>query len=144
MISNSGGTRQYSILCSIPGSGRLNSALLLGFVGNLNRFKTYKKLNAFVGIDLNRYQSGQNKKGDSINRRGNTNARLVEFEMIRSMLRNKGRIKNHLVDYYYKLKKPPYYKHDLVALIACANHLNRTIINLVRTNQVYDYNKTSH
>nr|WP_269448276.1 transposase [Limosilactobacillus agrestis] len=99
---------EYSILCSIPGSGRLNSALLLGFVGNLNRFKTYKKLNAFVGIDLNRYQSGQNKKGDSINRRGNTNARLVEFEMIRSMLRNKSRIKNHLVDYYYKLKKPPY------------------------------------
>lgn len=135
---------EYSILCSIPGSGQLNLALLLGFVGNLNRFKTYKKLNAFVGIDLNRYQSSQNKKGDSINRRGNTNARLVEFEMIRSMLRNKSRIKNHLVDYYYKLKKPPYSKHDLVALIACANHLNRTIINLVRTNQVYDYNKTSH
>lgn len=135
---------EYPILCSIPGSGRLNSALLLGFVGNLNRFKSYKKLNAFVGIDLNRYQSGQSKKRDSINRRGNTSARLVEFEMVRSMLRNKGRIKNHLVDYYYKLKKPPYSKHDLVALIACANHLNRKIINLVRTNQVYNYDKTAH
>ncbi|MBB1070564.1 transposase [Limosilactobacillus sp. RRLNB_1_1] len=38
------------------------------------KFGTYKKLNAFVGIDLNRYQSGQNIKGDSINRRGNTYA----------------------------------------------------------------------
>ncbi len=45
------------------------------------------------------------------------------------MLRNQGKIQNHLVDYYYKLKKPPFNKHDKVALIACANHLNRTIIN---------------
>ncbi|MBB1122878.1 hypothetical protein H5S41_02715 [Limosilactobacillus sp. Lr3000] len=60
------------------------------------------------------------------------------------MLRNKGRIKNHLIDYYYKLKEPPYSKHNLMALIACANHLNRTIINLVRTNQTYDYTKDSH
>ncbi|MBB1070565.1 hypothetical protein H5S40_10445 [Limosilactobacillus sp. RRLNB_1_1] len=60
------------------------------------------------------------------------------------MLRNKGRIKNHLIDYYYKLKESPYSKHNLVALVACANHLNRTIINLVRTNQTYDYTKDSH
>ncbi|BAQ57924.1 transposase [Lactobacillus acetotolerans] len=64
--------------------------------------------------------------------------------MIISMLRNKARIQNHLVDYYYKLKEPPYSKKNLVALVACANHLNRTIMNLVYTNQIYDYQKASH
>lgn len=70
--------------------------------------------------------------------------RGVEVEMIISMLRNKARIQNHLVDYYYKLKEPPYSKKNLVALVACANHLNRTIMNLVYTNQIYDYQKASH
>ena len=46
---------------------------------------------------------------------------------------------NYLVDYYYKLKEPPYSKKDLVAQIACVNHLNRTIMYLVHTNQSYDY-----
>ena len=28
---------------------------------------------------------------------------------------------NHIVDYYYKLKKQPYSKHHKVATIACMN-----------------------
>ena len=34
--------------------------------------------------------------------------------------------------------------HDKVALIACANHLNRTIINLLHTHQLYNYSKAIH
>lgn len=60
------------------------------------------------------------------------------------MLRNQARINNHIIDYYYKMRKPPYSKKDKVALIACVNHLNRTIINLVHTNQLYDYQKAIH
>jgi len=66
-------------------------------------------------------------------------AQTVEVEMIKGMLRNQGRINNYLVDYYSKLKEPPYSKKDLVAQIACVNHLNRTIMYLVHTNQSYDY-----
>lgn len=84
------------------------------------------------------------EKQDKINRCGSSQARYVESNMIRSMLRNQARIENHIVDYYYKIKKPPYLKKDKVALIACVNHLNRTIISLVHTNQVYDYYKAIH
>lgn len=135
---------EFKLICSIPGTGQLNTALLLGFTGNLKRFDNYKQLDAYLGIDLNRYQSGQYQKHDRINRRGSSAGRGVEVEMIISMLRNKARIQNHLVDYYYKLKEPPYSKKNLVALVACANHLNRTIMNLVYTNQIYDYQKASH
>ena len=95
----------------------------------------------YNGSLSNRYQSGKYIKGDTINRRGSNQGRAVETDMIRSMLRNQGKIQNHLIDYYYKLKKPPFNKHDKVALIACANHLNRTIINLVHTHQLYNYSK---
>lgn len=117
---------------------------MLGFAGDIRRFDNYKQLNAFLGIDLNRQQSGKYQKADTINRRGTSQGRAVETEMIRSMLRNKNKIQNHLIGYYYKLKRPPYSKHDKVALIACANHLNRTIMYLVRTNQTYDYNSAVH
>lgn len=52
---------------------------------------------------------------------------------------NQNKINNYQVDYYYKLKEPPYSKKDLVAQIACVNHLNRTIMHLAHTNQSYDY-----
>lgn len=144
LIRRASKLREFKLITSIPGVGQLNTALLLGFTGNFDRFPTYKQLNAYLGIDLNRYQSGKFEKQDKINRRGSSQARYVESNMIRSMLRNQARIENHIVDYYYKIKKPPYLKKDKVALIACVNHLNRTIISLVHTNQVYDYHKAIH
>ena len=144
LIKTAASLDNFKFISSIPGAGQLNSALLLGFAGDISRFDNYKQLNAFLGLDLNRYQSGKYLKNDTINRRGSSQGRVVETDMIRSMLRNQGRIQNHLINYYYKLKKPPFNKHDKVALIACANHLNRTIINLVHTHQFYNYSKAIH
>ena len=101
-----------------------------------------------IGIDVSRGKSHATlittdfEKQDfdfSHNRYSIGSAQTVEVEMIKSMLRNQNRINNHLVDYYYKLKEPPYSKKDLVAQIACVNHLNRTIMHLAHTNQSYDY-----
>ena len=144
LIKTAASLDNFKFISSIPGAGQLNSALLLGFAGDISRFDNYKQLNAFLGLDLNRYQSGKYLKNDTINRRGSSQGRVVETDMIRSILRNQGRIQNHLINYYYKLKKPPFNKHDKVALIACANHLNRTIINLVHTHQFYNYSKAIH
>lgn len=82
---------EFKIICSIPWTGQLNTALLIGFAGNNCRFDNCKQ-----------YQSGTLTKLDKINRRGNKAARTVAIEMIQSMPRSKSRIQNHLVDYYYK------------------------------------------
>ncbi|WP_390496461.1 transposase, partial [Staphylococcus pseudintermedius] len=42
--------------------------LLIGELGNIREFKTNKQLNAFVGIDIKRYQSGTSKSRDTINK----------------------------------------------------------------------------
>ncbi|WP_288529814.1 transposase [uncultured Secundilactobacillus sp.] len=49
---------EFSLFTSIPGAGEISTALLLGFTGKTQRFSTYKQLNAYVGIDLRRIQSG--------------------------------------------------------------------------------------
>lgn len=96
---------EFKIINSIPGVGELSVAFLNGYVGDIRRFPTYKQMNAFVGIDLHRIQSGGLKKNDHINPREQKNARYIMFDMVRLMLRNQATIDNHIVDYYYKLKK---------------------------------------
>ncbi|MEJ7215131.1 transposase, partial [Staphylococcus epidermidis] len=37
---------------SIPGIGKLSTAMIIGEIGDIKRFKSNKQLNAFVGIDI--------------------------------------------------------------------------------------------
>ena len=55
---------------SIPGIGKLSTAMIIGEI-YIKRFKSNKQLNAFVGIDIKRYQSGHTHCRDTINKRGN-------------------------------------------------------------------------
>ena len=55
---------------SIPGIGKLSSYDYWE-IGDIKRFKSNKQLNAFVGIDIKRYQSGHTHCRDTINKRGN-------------------------------------------------------------------------
>lgn len=90
-----------------------------------------KKVNAFVGINILRYQSGQRAIRERIGRHGNTKIRVLLYEMIQSMLFNKNRIQNHIVDYYYKLTTVPMNKPHMVAVVGAENHLIRCMYNLV-------------
>lgn len=47
-----------SVILSIPGVGPNTGAVILGEIGDINRFSTAKKLVAFAGIDPTAYQSG--------------------------------------------------------------------------------------
>ncbi|MGT2378089.1 transposase [Staphylococcus aureus] len=89
---------------SIPGIGKLSTAMIIGEVGDIKRFKSNKQLNAFVGIDIKRYQSGHTHCRDTINKRGNKKARKLLFWVIMNIIRGQHHYDNHVVDYYYKLR----------------------------------------
>ncbi|WP_345772949.1 transposase, partial [Mammaliicoccus sp. N-M52] len=59
----------FEIIYSIPGIGDLTAAMIIGELGDISRFKSNKQLNAFVGIDIKRYQSGGTHYRDTINKR---------------------------------------------------------------------------
>lgn len=142
LISEATVLTEFSILESIPGIGGLTSALLLAELGDIQRFKTNKQLNAFVGIDIRRYQSGTIYKRDRIQKRGNKRARMILYYTVQNMIKRQKYIDNHIIDYYYKLKKEPYTKKHKVAMVACMNRLLKTIHYLIHTQQEYDYTKS--
>lgn len=100
------GKREYLVLRSIPGVGDTTACRLIGELVDIRRFKNIKQINAYVGIDIMRYQSGNTQYRDRINKRGNNKLRKILFFMICAMIMAKGK-PNHFVDYYYKLKTQP-------------------------------------
>lgn len=130
---------EFEIMTSFPGIGDLTAAELIGELGDIRRFTNNRKLNAYVGIDLNRYQSGTYTRPDHINKRGNAHARAILFFAIGNMIRQQAAAPNHIVDYYYRLKKGPHPKQDKVAKVACMNKTIKCLLVMVKANQRYDY-----
>lgn len=134
---------EFELYATIPGIGELTSALLIGELGDIRRFATSNKLNAFVGIDIRRYQSGSFMGKDRINKRGNPKGRKILYIAVRNMIRQQKAAPNHIVDFYYKLKKQPVPKKDKVAVVACMNKLLKCMHSMMRNHTKYDYAHTA-
>jgi len=69
-----------SLLKSIPGIGKTTAAVLVAFVGDVNRFSKPEKLVAYVGMDSRVFQSGTSIKGKGyISKCGSTYLRHTLF-----------------------------------------------------------------
>ena len=130
--------QEYVVLRSIPGIGDSTACRLIGEIGDIRRFKNAKQLNAYAGIDIMRYQSGNTHYQDRINKRGNKHLRKILYFMIQGMLMLKAK-PNHFADYYYKLKKQPQRKPHKVAIIACVNKFLKVTFQLLTRGILYDY-----
>ncbi|EHO54635.1 IS110 family transposase, partial [Lentilactobacillus kisonensis] len=78
---------EFDVLTSMPGIGVQSAAELIGELGNIRRFDNANQLNAFVGIDINRYQSGKYLRQDHINKRGDPKARMILYLIVKNMIR---------------------------------------------------------
>ena len=50
------------VILSIPGIVEITGAMILGEIGNINKFSSADKLLAFAGLDPSVYQSGNMKQ----------------------------------------------------------------------------------
>jgi transposase len=130
MIESAKRLEEFSMIASFPGIGEL---------GDLRRFSDSRKANAYIGIDIRRYQFGKYLAQDHINKRGNPKGRKILFFIIKNMIRAQHSAPNHVVDYYYKLKKQPLPKKEKVAIVACMNKLLKCLHAMVRNGTRYDY-----
>lgn len=132
MISVAEQIPEFKIFCSVPGIGPQSAAQLLGELGDIRRFDKASQLNAYVGTDLKHYQSGQTQYQDHINKRGNSHARSLMYIIVGNMIRQQRIAPNHVVDFYYKLKKQPIHpKKDKVARVACINKTLKCLYTMV-------------
>ncbi|EJR71820.1 hypothetical protein IK7_06144 [Bacillus cereus VD156] len=130
---------EYIIILSLPGIGPNTAVRLMAEIGDITRFANNKQLNAYAGIDIRRFQSGKTFYKDKINKRGNKHLRKLLFLIIQNMIKLRRYGRNHIIEYYDKLKTQPYNKCHKVASIACVNKLLKLLLHLITHNIHYDY-----
>ncbi|AFR22251.1 transposase [Lactobacillus helveticus R0052] len=94
--------RSLNIYESIPGIAKTTAVRLVAELGDLRRFDTSAQIDAFVGIDPGRYQSGEKDSHLGITKHGNHLARKILYRTITQMETVKATQPCHITDYYDK------------------------------------------
>lgn len=139
-IAKSLPNRDLEILESIPGIAQTTAVRILGELGDLRRFSNPNKINAFIGIDPGRYQSGEKDSHLGITKHGNHIARKILYHSITQMESVKAVQPCHITDYYDKKKQSSHSRGYKKIAIASMHKLIRTLFALITHNQLYDYN----
>jgi transposase len=115
-------TQTQKLLRSIPGIGKVSSATLVAYVGDINRFPDAEKLTAYIGLDCRVHQSGISIHGKGyISKRGNSYLRHILFNSAFIASQKNPELKR------FFLKKKSEGKHHFSALCA----VERKLIHLI-------------
>lgn len=119
-------------ITSIPGIGLITGAVILAEIGDISRFPTPDKLQAFAGLDPSTWQSGKFKATKSpMVKRGSPYLRWAIMQSARLCTMYSPEYKDYLK------KKIGEGKHYFVALGHLAKKLIRVIFSILNTNQEY-------
>ena len=121
-----------SPILTIPGIGVNLAAMIIGEIGDINRFENPEKLIKYAGLDVKIYQSGTIDRRGHIRKRGSP---ILRYGLALSV--QKLRIHSPVFsEYYYsKLRQG---KATNVAIIATTRKLIRVIWKMMTTNQVFN------
>lgn len=118
---------------SIPGIGKVTSAIILSEIGDIKRFKSAKALVAYAGIDPTVKQSSQFlANNNKMSKRGSPYLRRALFLCASTCTLHE----SPLNDYY--LKKRSEGKHHLTAIGAVSHKLTHIIYAILRDNKDYE------
>lgn len=93
---------------TVPGVGRLNGAMVLSCIGNIQRFSSSAKLLAYAGLDPVAVQSGNfSAKSTGMSKRGNSILRYAPVNAARNVVRS-----NDAFAQYYSCSDFIFYKTD--------------------------------
>lgn len=143
-IAKSLPNRDLEILESIPGIAQTTAVRILGELGDLRRFSNPNKINAFIGIDPGRYQSGEIDCNLSITKHGNAVARKILYRTIVQIDQASKTQHCHIADYYENKKLSSQTKGFKKIAIASIHKLIRTMYALISNDQLYDYDVAKH
>ncbi|WP_205010229.1 IS110 family transposase [Streptococcus loxodontisalivarius] len=140
MVSLAQSLPEYEILLSIPGIAEATATSIIGELGDIRRFQSANQINAFIGIDLRHYESGNFLAQEHITKRGNPYARKILFKCIHNIASASHNNPCHIADFYEKRKRQSQTASTKPHTIASIHRLIRTMYYLIRHNKLYDYN----
>ena len=130
---------EYEILLSIPGIAETTATSVIGELGDIRRFKSANQINAFIGIDLKHYESGDFLAQEHITKRGNPYARKILYKCIHNIAAASHTNPCHIADFYEKRKRQSQITSTKPHTIASIHRLIRTMYYLIMHNKLYDY-----
>lgn len=130
---------EYQILLSIPGIAETTATSVIGELGDIRRFQSANQINAFIGIDLRHYESGNMLAKEHITKRGNPYARKILFKCIHNIVSASHTNPCHIADFYEKRKRQSQGKSTKSYTIASMHRLIRTIHYLICHQKYYNY-----
>ena len=135
---------EYEILLSIPGIAETTATSMIGELGDIRRFQSANQINAFIGIDLRHYESGNFLVKEHITKRGNPYARKILFKCIHNIAAASHTNHCHIEDFYEKRKRQSQTTSTKPHTIASIHLLIRTMYCLITHNKLYDYTSTQN
>ena len=135
---------EYEILLSIPGIAETTATSMIGKLGDIRRFQSANQINAFIGIDLRHYESGNFLVKEHITKRGNPYARKILFKCIHNIAAASHTNPYHIADFYEKRKRQSQTTSTKPHTIASIHRLIRTMYYLITHNKLYDYTSTQN
>lgn len=127
----------FSFLLSIPGVGHITAGLIIGEIGDINRFDHPKSLLAFAGLDPTIYQSGNfTAKNAHISKRGSRYLRTAIFTATKVAIINPKIRDNKFRDKY--LLKTKEGKHHNSAICHATKNMSNTIYAIMKTTATFN------
>lgn len=128
-------SRLDSPIMSIPGMGKVTGAVILGEIGDINRFDTPAKLVAFAGIDASVRQSGEFMGTDNhMSKRGSPYLRRALFQA--ALVAAVGKNPDPLLSAFYQ-KKRAEGKHHGTCVGAVSRKLCYIIYAVLKENRLF-------
>jgi transposase len=128
----------FMFIKSIPGIGNVTGAMILGEIGNIERFKSPSSLLAFAGLDPSVYESGEFVSNNArISKRGSKYLRSAIFTATRVACIGKGKDNRFRQKYH---KKRLQNKHHYSAICATCKNMINTIFKMLQTGEYFSYN----
>jgi len=132
-------TEYFSNILTIPGVGPITAGLIVGEIGDINRFKSPNALVAFAGLDPTIYESGEFKgKKVSISKRGSRYLRTAIYTSTRVACVSPQIKDNQFKDKY--IKKMIQGKHHGSAICNVCKNMVNVIYSLLNSGNEFNYN----
>ena len=118
------------LLMTIPGIGYYSALMVLGEIGDINRFQDSHRLCAYAGLVPTTHQSGNTLYHGHITRSGSKWLRWILIQSTLIHIRHD----THLTMFYHKLAKK---KGKKIAAVATANKLLRVIYQMLKNKEKF-------
>lgn len=127
-------TGYYEGLISIPGVGIVSAAMLVGELGDINRFDSYEQIRRYAGLNLVENSSGKHQGKTTISKRGRSLLRSILYRMAFTMIGNNEEMKE-LYKYLTTRKDNQLKKKQ--AIVAIIGKILQIIYAVVTKNEEY-------